>query len=71
MKIITKYVADDGKEFATETECCDHEKSINLLSHIAENVPDRDVDEIYDGLIYDDIKDYILNNIDEIYALVK
>lgn len=42
MRIITKYVADDGLQFDTEKECSDHEKSISKRKIGAINFNDHD-----------------------------
>lgn len=34
MKEITKYVADDGKEFYEEDECMEYEQNLKLLSAV-------------------------------------
>lgn len=47
MTEITKYIADDGKEFEDEDECLDYERGIKVLKAYGFRVYDRQGKEIF------------------------
>lgn len=54
MTEITKYIADDGKEFDDEDDCLDYERSIKILKVYGFRAYDRQGKEIFP-------KDYVKN----------
>lgn len=68
MKEITKYIADDGKEFDDEDECLDYERGIKILKVYGFRAYDRQGKEIFP-------KDYVRNmddfNYDACYIKVE
>ena len=68
MTEITKYIADDGKEFEDEDECLDYERGIKILKVYGFRAYDRQGKEIFP-------KDYVRNmddfNYDACYIKVE
>ena len=58
MKEITKYIADDGKEFDDEDECLDYERGIKIKKVYGFKAYDRQGKEIFPKNYVSDMDDF-------------
>ena len=59
MKEITKYIADDGKEFDDEDECLDYERGIKIHKVYGFKAYDRQGKEIFPKNYVSDMDDFV------------
>ena len=70
MKI--SYVAEDGTQFNSESECLEHESDTTLYGHVNENCSRTYNDDAGFGVIEpEDVVAYIVTHIEKINQLVK
>lgn len=59
MEVITKYIADDGKEFDDEDECLDYERGIKIHKVYGFRAYDRQGKEIFPKNYVSDMDDFV------------
>lgn len=59
MEVITKYIADDGKEFEDEDECLDYERGLKIHKVYGFRAYDRQGKEIFPKNYVSDMDDFV------------